>query len=270
MISVLILTRNEAQDLPDCLASVAWSDDVHVLDSLSDDGTQAIAAAAGARVTEREFDDWSSHQNWALKNLPFRHPWVFYLDADERVTSALRDSLLQAAAAPGDCSAFRVRRRDFFMGTWLKHAQSSPFYMRLFRPEAMYYERLVNPVSIPGGPVGRVDGYLDHFPFSKGLDHWNARHEAYSTLEARQTVANRRSNASFSLRAALFERDFHRRRFHQKELFYRMPLRPLLRFIYLYVVRRGFLDGSAGFRYARLQSQYEAMIVRKTRELERR
>jgi len=272
MISVLILTKNESQNLPDCLASVAWSDDIHVLDSLSTDGTQAIAAAAGAHVTERIFDDWSSHQNWALKNLPFKYPWVFYLDADERATPALRDALLQAADNPGDACAFRLQRRDFFMGTWLKHVQTSPFYIRLFRPEAMRYERLVNPVSIPTGPVGQITGYLDHFPFSKGLDHWVERHNQYSHLEARQIVANRSKQTPFSpldaVRSALFDRDFHRRRFHQKELFYRLPARPLLRFLYLYIVRRGFLDGTAGYTYARLQAFYEYLIVAKTRELE--
>jgi glycosyltransferase involved in cell wall biosynthesis len=270
LISVLILTRNEVQNLPDCLASVAWSDDIHVLDSLSTDGTQTIASAAGAHVTERPFDNWSSHQNWALKNLPFKYPWVFYLDADERVTPALRDALLQAVAAPGSNVAFRVRRRDFFLDTWLKHVQTSPFYMRLFRPESMRYERLVNPVSIPNGPVGQLTNCLDHFPFSKGIDHWVERHNQYSHLEAEQIVANRRNQSKFSLWSVLFEKDFHRRRFHQKELFYRLPARPQLRFLYLYIIRLGFLDGAAGYTYARLQGFYEYLIVAKTKEMERK
>jgi glycosyltransferase involved in cell wall biosynthesis len=270
LISVLILTRNEAQNLPACLATVAWSDDIHVLDSQSTDGTQAIAAAAGANVTERNFDNWSAHQNWALQNLRFKHPWVFYLDADERVTPALRDAMLQAAEAPGENCAFRVQRRDFIFDTWLKHVQTSPFYMRLFRPGAMRYERLVNPVSISSGPVGQIKGYLDHFPFSKGIDHWVEKHNQYSRLEAEQTIANRRNQAKFSVWSALFEKDFHRRRFHQKELFYRLPARPSLRFVYLYLFRLGFLDGNAGYTYAKLQSFYEYLIVAKTRELERR
>jgi glycosyltransferase involved in cell wall biosynthesis len=269
MLSILILTKNESQNLPGCLASVAWSDDIHVLDSLSTDGTQAIATAAGAHVTERPFDDWSTHQNWALKNLPFKHPWVFYLDADERVTPELQNALLKAVTNPGDICAFRVQRRDFFMDTWLKHVQTSPFYLRLFRPEAMRYERLVNPVSLPSGPVGQIAGYLDHFPFSKGLDHWVERHNQYSHLEALQIVANRHKAAPFRLRSALFASDFHHRRFHQKELFYRLPARPLIRFLYLYIVRRGFLDGTVGYTYARLQAFYEYLIVAKTRELER-
>jgi glycosyltransferase involved in cell wall biosynthesis len=266
-ISVLILTRNEQRNLPTCLASVGWSDDIHVFDSCSTDATQQIARDHGARVTERPFDNWAAHQNWGLQNIPFRHPWVFYLDADEVVTPGLRAGLLAAVADPGPNIAFRIQRRDFFHGTWLKHVQTSPFYMRLFRPEKMRYERLVNPVSIPDGPVGQAAGYLDHYPFSKGVADWLDRHNRYSTLEAVQIVQNRRNREPFSLRAAFTEKDFHRRRYHQKELFYRLPARPIAKFLLLYLAKRGFLDGTAGLRYSILQSIYEYMIVLKTQEL---
>ncbi len=268
MISVLILTKNEERDLPGCLESVAWSDDIHVYDSLSDDATVAIASKRGASITQRPFDNWAAHQNWGLAHIRFRHPWVFYIDADERVTPELRDAMTAEVKDAGDKVAFRLRRRDYFMGGWLKHVQASPFYLRLFRPEKMRYERLVNPVSIPDGPVGEVPGYLDHFPFSKGISHWLARHNNYSTLEAQQILDNRSRNESFSLWKALTAGDFHNRRFHQKELFYRLPLRPAVKFLILYGVRRGFLDGRAGFTYAMLQAIYEYMIVLKTRELE--
>jgi glycosyltransferase involved in cell wall biosynthesis len=266
MISVLVLTKNEQQDLPGCLESVSWSDDIHVYDSMSSDRTVEIARAAGARITSREFDNWAAHQNWGLRNIAFRHPWVFYIDADERVTPELRSALLQAVRDPGDKVAFRLQRRDFFLGTWLRHVQTSPFYIRLFRPEAVRYERLVNPVTLVDGPVGQVGGYLDHFPFSKGMTHWLARHNSYSSLEAQQIQENRRKSAQFSLRKAFFAKDFNERRFHQKELFYRLPGRPLLKFLLLYVGKRGFLDGRAGFTYAMLQSFYEYMIELKTRE----
>ena len=190
VISVLVLTKNEEQDLPGCLASVSWSDDVQVLDSMSTDRTVEIARGYGAQVTQRVFDNWAAHQNWALANLRFRNPWIFYIDADERVTPALRESMLAAVQRPGELVAFRVERRDFLMGTWLRHVQVSAFYMRLFRPEKMRYERLVNPVSLPDGPVGNVSGYLDHFPFSKGISQWITRHNSYSTLEAQQILAN--------------------------------------------------------------------------------
>lgn len=269
MISVLVLTKNEEKNLPGCLESVAWCDDVHVYDSCSDDRTVAIAQARGARVTQRPFDNWAAHQNWGLANIPFRHPWVFYIDADERMTPELLAACRQAVSHPGNDVAFRVQRRDFFMGTWLSHAQNTAFYQRLFRPEKMRYERLVNPVSVPDGPVGDVDGYLDHYPFSKGVSDWLNRHNAYSTLEARQILLNREAGGRFSLRAALFDRDFNVKRYHQKELFYRMPARPLIKFLFLYFVKRGFLDGYAGFTYSALQGIYDYMIVLKTRELQR-
>lgn len=269
-ISILVLTKNEQKDLPQCLESVAWSDDIIVYDSYSTDDTVAIAERFGARVVQRTFDNWAAHQNWGLRNLPFRHPWVFYIDADERMTAGLAETIRQSVLSPGGAEvAFRIQRRDFFMERWLKYVQTSPYYLRLFRPEKMRYERLVNPVSIADGEVGMLSGYLDHYPFSKGISHWLERHNAYSTLEARQIMANRRDQAAFSWRKALTASDFHERRFHQKEVFYRMPWRPVIKFLLLYVIKRGFLDGRAGLTYAILQAFYEYMIVLKVRELGR-
>ena len=267
-VSVLILTKNEEINLPGCLESVSWSNDIHVFDSFSDDKTINIARSYNASVTQRKFDNWSSHQNWGLQNIKFKNPWVLYIDADERVTLDLANAVLNAIAAPGDLVAFRLRRRDFFMKKWLKHVQTSPFYILLFRPEKMHYERLVNPISIPNGKVGELYGYLDHFPFSKGVSNWIDRHNSYSTLEAQQIVENRKINGVLSIRKVVFCKDFNERRFHQKELFYSLPFRPLLKFLILYLGKRGFLDGRAGFTYAILQSIYEYFIVLKTRELE--
>jgi glycosyltransferase involved in cell wall biosynthesis len=270
MISVIILTKNEESDLPACLQSVSWSDDIHVYDSYSTDKTIDIARAAGAHVTQRRFDNWSEHQNWGLRNIQFKYPWVFYTDSDERMTPPLIQGVQRAVQSPGNAVAFQVQRRDFFLGTWLKHVQTTPFYTRLFRPEKLRYERLVNPISIADGPVGRADGYLDHFPFSKGVGHWLDRHNSYSTFEAQQIAANRSRNESFSVRKAIWAKSFSERRFHQKELFYRLPARPFTKFLLLYFAKRGFLDGRAGFAYAILQAFYEYMIVLKTRELENR
>lgn len=268
MVSVLILTRNEEQDLPGCLESVRWSDDVHVFDSFSEDRTVAIAEAAGARVTQRVFDNWASHQNWASRNLPFRHPWVLYIDADERVSAELRTAVLGSALPAAPESAFRVRRQDYYAdGTCLKHAQISPFYVRLFRPQKIRYERLVNPVAVVEGPVGDVQGFLDHYPFSKGIVFWIQRHLKYADFEARMILEKEAQKAS--LGRALFSKAFHERRRHQKALFYRLPCRPLIKFVYMMLWRMAFLDGRSGITYAVLQSIYEYFIVLKTRELKR-
>ncbi len=270
-VSVLILTKNEELDLPGCLASVAWSDDVHVFDSHSTDRTAQIAAARGAHVTQRHFDDYASQRNAALHGLTFKHEWVLTLDADERVPAPLADALARfSAAPPPNVAACRLRRRDFLGDTWLKHSQISPFYVRVVRPKLVHYERAVNEVLRVDGPIQDLAEPFDHYPLSKGMRHWLDKHNTYSTMEARCVLDARRGTTTFSLRGALFARDFNERRKNQKELFYRLPLRPLLKFMYIYVWRRGFLDGAAGFTYARLQSIYEYLIVLKTRELEHR
>ena len=265
-ISVLILTRNEQHDLPACLASVAWSDDVHVFDSHSTDATIEIARAAGAQVHTRAFDDYAAQRNAALA-LPFKHPWVFLLDADERPTPELSAEMQRAVLeAPANTAGFRLRRRDFLFGTWLKHAQISPYYIRLVRPERAKYTRAINEVLEVDGPVAELIHPLDHFPFSKGIAHWIAKHNTYSTMEA-ELIVRQQGLQNPSLRAALRDHDFHTRRLHQKALFYRLPGRPLIKWCYMMFLRGAILDGAAGIAYATLQSIYEYMIVLKTREL---
>lgn len=268
MISVLILTKNEEQDLPQCLASVAWCDDVHVYDSFSDDRTVEIASLAGAKVTQRKFDNWSAHQNWGLANIEFKHPWVLYIDADERVSDSLYKALRSFKPENSPAVAYNILRRDFaWDGTWLKHAQISPFFLRLFRPEKMRYERLVNPVSLPDGPTANLEGFLDHYPFSKGIRYWIQRHLGYADLEAATRLKDIAGGTTFSLWKALTAKDFSERRYHQKGIFYKLPGRPLIKWMYMVFWRRAFLDGSAGITYSTLQAIYEYFIVLRTKEL---
>jgi glycosyltransferase involved in cell wall biosynthesis len=264
-VSVLILTKNEEHDLGDCLKSVAWSDDVHVLDSGSDDATASIARANGARVHTRAFDNYAAQRNAGL-GLPFRHDWILSLDADERVPRPLADEIAGfVAAAPPTVVAARIRRRDLWSGHWLRRVQISPYFLRLTRKGRTHYERAVNEVLVVDGEIRDLGCHFDHYPFSKGLDHWIAKHNVYSTMEAALICHDRAATPSW--RTALFARDFNQRRLHQKEIFYRMPARPLVKFLYLMLVRRAFLDGVAGLRYAVLQSIYEYFIVLKTKEI---
>jgi len=266
MISVLILTKNESLDLPGALASVDWSDDIHVLDSFSTDDTVAIAQAAGAHVTQRAFDNHAAHRNFGF-TLPFKYPWLFILDADERPTSELSIEMQRVVlnSAP-DVAGFRMRRRDFLFNTWLKHAQLSPFYIRLVRPERSSYTRAINEVLEVEGSILDLAAPLDHFPFSKGITYWVERHNWYSTLEAK-LIVSQQGLQNPSLKTALTDPDFHTRRLHQKALFYRMPGRPLIKWCYMMFVRGALLDGPAGIAYATLASFYEYLIVLKTKEL---
>lgn len=269
-VSVLILTLNEEINISACLESLSWCDDVVVLDSLSTDRTCSIAAELGARIVTRAFDNWSAHQNWAVSHIEFRYPWVLYLDADERCPTELRDEVLKRVARAPE-SAFRIRRKDFFMGRWLKHAQLYPsWFVRLFRPSRIRYERLVNPVAVVDGPIGELESHIIHYPFSHGVSHWIARHNRYSDMEAIEAAKIGRSNAAVQQGASLWSRDPNERRRVLKDIFFKLPARPFLKFAYYYGWRRGFLDGRAGLTYATLQAIYEYMIACKGVELERR
>ena len=270
MISVLILTRNEEIDLDGCLASVSWCDDVFVFDSFSTDRTGEIAQSRGAHFVQRKFDGYSSQRNAALDGLPFRHDWIFILDADERSTPELGREMQQAVgSAPDGTNGFRLRRRDFFNGTWLKHAQISPYYIRLVRRGKARYTREINEVLDVEGQVVDLQSSFDHFPFSKGITHWINKHNTYSTMEAR-VIAGGLSPRDVSWKTALTEKDFHVRRVAQKTIFYRLPARPLIKWLYMMFVRGAVLDGKAGIAYANLQAMYEYFIVLKTRELMRK
>jgi glycosyltransferase involved in cell wall biosynthesis len=267
-VSVLILTLNEESNIGACLDALSWSDDIVVLDSGSTDATCAIAQARGAQIITRAFDNWSAHQNWAVSHIQFRHPWVLYFDADERCTPELRDEVLARGQPEAPESAFRIRRKDYFMGRWLKHAQLYPsWFIRLFRPERIRYERLVNPVAVVDGPVSNLQGHIIHYPFSHGISHWIARHNRYSDMEALEAA---KVQAGAGSGARLWTSDPNERRRALKDVFFKLPARPVVKFFYYYGWRRGFLDGRAGFTYASLQAMYEYMIECKSSELDRR
>jgi glycosyltransferase involved in cell wall biosynthesis len=269
VISVLILTRDEEQDLPGCLDSVSWSDDVHILDSESTDRTTEIARQRGAVVTIRHFDDYATQRNAGMR-LPFRHKWVLVLDADERPTAELSAEMERAiAVVPEHVSGFRMRRRDFLWGTWLKHAQMTPYYVRLLRVGRVHYTRDVNEIVEIDGDILELQSPLDHFAFSKGISHWIAKHNVYSSKEA-ELLASGDATQGASLYRALFARNFHQRRVAQKAIFYELPGRPVIKWCYMMFVRGALLDGHAGVMYATLHSFYEFLIEVKCRELLRR
>lgn len=268
MISTFILTKNEEYDLPYCLASLSWCDDIHIFDSYSEDKTLDIAQLAGAYITQRKFDGYASQRNAALTTLNFKYSWILILDADERVPIELVPLLKKAVeTASEDVGGFRIRRRDFLGSTWLKHSQMTPFYIRLVRQGKALYHREVNEVLLVDGKVDDINGYFDHYPYSKGFTHWLQKHNVYSTLEAKRWIDEYQSNMSFSLKKALFSSDFSEKRYHQKGLFYKMPGRPFVRWLYLVIYRRAFLDGWAGLTNATLQAIYEYFIILKTKEM---
>ena len=266
-ISVLILTLNEETNLPGCLKSVSWSDDIVVFDSFSTDRTVEIAAAAGVRVFRRAFDDYASQRNAALGDVTFRHPWVLMVDADERVTPEVRAEMEQVIRRASGVTLWCIRRKDTFLGRWLKRSSGYPtWFGRLFRVGAVWVEREVNEEYHTAGGVGYLQSHLIHYPFSKGLSWWLERHNRYSSMEARTLLQEVQVPLGLH---RLIRSDPAVRRKCLKQLAYRAPLRPWLVFGYLYFVRLGLLEGSAGLTYCALRATYEYMIDLKVRELRR-
>ncbi len=265
-VSVMILTLNEETNIVACLKSLAWSNDIVVFDSYSSDKTVSIAKEFGCRVEQRKFDNWSSHQNWAVQNIKFKHPWVLYMDADERCPDQLAKEVQEVGRKNSDISAYRIRRKDFFMGHWLKHAQLYPTWLvRLFQPQKIQYERLVNPIAVVDGETAELSSHIHHYPFSHGIAHWIARHNRYSDMEAEELIKTVRSRSVHYKN--LFSRNPNIRRKVLKEIFFRLPARPFIKFAYYYFLRRGFLDGRAGLTYSILQSIYEYFIQIKVSEI---
>jgi glycosyltransferase involved in cell wall biosynthesis len=270
MISVLILTLDEEVNIADCLDSVAWADDVLVLDSGSDDGTVEIAEAKGARVVHRPFDTFARQRNYGLRAGNLAHDWVLHLDADERVTPALRDALHTAARREDGHAAYRLPSKLIFRGRWLKHAGMYPTYqVRFGRKDALTFTQAGHGQrsTLPDAQTGTIDEPLLHYAFAKGLSDWFERHNRYSTDEARRALRLRQEGGLDW--GGLVAADVQRRRRALKDLSYRLPLRPLLRFLYVYIGRLGILDGRAGLTYSTMLAVYEYMVSLKIDELER-
>ena len=261
MISVVILTFNEAGNLPRCLDSVRFSDDVLVLDSGSTDDTCRIALEHGARVMTRAFDTFAKQRNHAMEQGELIHPWVLHLDADEVVPPELRAELEAVANAPGDMhAAFRIPSKLIFMGRWLRHSGMYPSYQVRFGQRGQL--RFVDHghgqrEALPAERIGTLSAAFDHHNFSKGINDWFARHLRYAAAESAQALAEREQVLTL---ADLFKGDPTRRRRALKRVANRLPFRPTLRFAYVYLLRAGFLDGIAGYRYARMLAMYQYFI----------
>lgn len=269
-ISVLILTLNEEINIGRCIEALAWSDDVVLLDSHSTDSTREIARQLGARVFKRRFDDFAGQRNYALDHIEFRHPWVLHLDADEIVTTALRDEMAEVIKE-SNFKAFRLPSKLMFRRKWLKYSGMYPSYqVRLGRIEALRFEQVGHGQreSLEATDVGTIKSPYLHFSLSKGLNDWIERHNRYSTDEALQ-ACEFMNHEQPGWYATLKIRDKTLRRRTLKVKVANWSIRPLLRFIYMFFFRLGFLDGRAGFTYCRLLTNYEYWIVLKIREMKK-
>lgn len=224
-LSAIVITRNEARNIAACLESVAFCDERIVVDGGSGDDTVTVARGAGAQVVERAFDGFGPQKNFALSLA--NGDWVLSIDADERVTEALKDEILRAVAA-GDRPGYEMPRLSTFCGREMRHSGWYPDYvLRLFRKSSGTFSNdLVHERVVCDGPVGRLSAPLLHHPVHR-IEDALSRMDRYSTAGAEMLVASGR-NVSFFTGIA----------------------RGFWSFFRTYILRAGFLDGREGFLLA--------------------
>lgn len=242
-LSVVLITQNAAAQLPDCLASVAFADEVLVVDSGSSDGTADLAARYGARVVVKEWLGFGRQKQYAVEQAA--HDWVLCLDADERVSPELAASVVRALHAPA-APIYKMARRNRFLGRWLRHGDGYPDWSaRLFdRRQARWSDDAVHE-KVLGAPVATLEGDLLH-ESAQDLGRYLEKQNRYTTLAAEE---------------------LHRR--GQRASMADLAFAPLLRFFKAYLLRLGFLDGLPGLVHISIGCMNSFMKYAKLMELHR-
>ena len=249
-VSVLVLTHDDEENLPNCLESVLWSDDVHVIDAGGTDRTLEIARRLGAQVLVHPSENGSAQCQWALRNARFRYEWILLLEPEERTPSDVAEEILGAVAQTSpEIAGFEIRRKLYFLGCWLKHAGQfeHSWVLRLVRCQvAQSKETNARQDLQVEGNVRRLKGSLlceNRKPLGDQIDKANRD----STLEAEETYWGRR----------------------QPQFPLRLPFRGGRKFLYLFIWRRGFLDGVPGLLFCLLMAAREFLVSLKLGALKR-
>lgn len=267
-VSILILTFNEEKNITDCIRSVNWSDDIHVFDCYSTDETVRLAKHNGAHIHQHKFVNYGKQREAARTLIPYKYDWVLSLDADERADNELsREISHLTTMSASKHSAYRMRRKDYFMNTWIKNSTLYPsWFVRLFRHAEIYYpERSVHEYPTVNGSTGELQGHLLHYSFQKGLSDWFAKHNKYAELEAVEAIKDL-EKGGITLESLSQLKDPVKRRQLLKRISYRLPMRPVMRFLYMYIFRKGWMDGQLGLTYCTMLAFYEFLIVLKIKE----
>jgi (heptosyl)LPS beta-1,4-glucosyltransferase len=243
-VSVTIITKNEAEDVGAALDSVAWADERIVVDSCSTDDTAGIAGRHGARVVSREWPGYVAQKNYAASLAS--HDWILSLDADERVTPALAKEIRDTLAGDPPARGYRIPRVTFHLGKWIRTTDWYPdLQLRLYdRRTAAWTGKYVHEGVSVEGRIGRLRHELQHYAY-RDVDEHMETIDHYTTLAARQMFEQGR-------RATAFD----------------MAVQSKFAFFRNYVLKRGFLDGSAGLTISRMNAYYVFLKFKKLRDLE--
>jgi len=266
LISTIILTKNEEVNLPNCLKSVKWSDEVFVVDSGSTDQTCSIASKFGAKVFYNKFKGFGEQRNWALDNLPIKSKWILFLDADEVASLEFYQEIHNTIQRVNDDTVgFYCCWKLMLNNKWLKHSDFFPrWQFRIVKVGMGCFEDFGHgqKEKILSGKIGYINEPYLHFPFTRGWTYWFEKHNLYSTKEAIE-----RFSLDVKIRDLFLNLD--RRELAIKYYTARLPFWPVIRFLYGFVVKKGFLDGIPGFIYSINMSIYEYLIQLKLKEIKK-
>jgi glycosyltransferase involved in cell wall biosynthesis len=271
LLSVIILTYNEEVNLPACLESLKGLDcEIFVVDSGSSDATVEIAQAFAARVFEHPFESHARQWNWALQNLPISTDWILGLDADQRLTSELRQELVELFTVNNHrldaVDGFYVKRRQIFRGRWIRHGGYYPKYLlKLFRRDRVRVDEgdLVDHHFWVNGVTARLKHDLIEENLKEAdLAFWIEKHNRYAALHAQEEWARRNGLLKWPVQPSLFGNP-DQRVACLKQCWYRLPLyiRPFIYFFWRYFLRLGFLDGKQGFIFHFMQGFWYRLLV---------
>ena len=267
MFSIYILTYNEEIDVAACIESALLSDDIIIIDSFSSDRTIEIARRYPVQIIQHPFETHGKQRTWMLQEIPTKHQWVYILEADERITPALFNECCEAINNP-NYIGYYVAERVIFMERWIRRSTQYPRHqMRLFRKDKVRFgdyghtER-----EICDGPTSFLKETYPHYTCSKELSRWIEKHNRYSTDEAAETLRQLQAGKVNWWDLFFGSTEVNRRR-ALKDISLRLPLRPLVRFFYMYFLLGGFLDGQPGLAWCTLQAFYEYLILIKVWEM---
>lgn len=267
-VSVLIFTLNEELNLPTCLDSLQWCDDVVVVDSFSDDATLDVCRRRGIRVVQNEFTGFGDQRNFALQQVELKYEWVLILDADERVPSKLAEELRNLALNnASDIGAYRLKRRFHLWGRWLRHSSLYPTWVVRFvrRGKVRYENRGHAETQVVEDRTGEIQSDLIDENL-KGIDAWFERQSNYARRDAEYELE--REGTPFDWKS-IFSSNPMQRRSSLKRVAARVPFRGLFYFLYCYVYRMGFLDGRDGYVFCRMKAVFHNMVASHKHEIRR-
>ncbi|WP_414543537.1 glycosyltransferase family 2 protein [Nostoc sp. CCY0012] len=267
MFSIYILTYNEELDIAACIESAMLSDDIIVVDSCSSDRTVEIASRYAVRTVQHAFESHGRQRTWMLESIPPKYEWVYILEADERMTPELFAECVQASQNP-DYIGYYVAERVMFMNHWIRRSTQYPRYqMRLFRHGKVWFTDYGHTErEVCEGATSFLKETYPHYTCSKGLSRWIEKHNRYSTDEAKETLYQIEQGKVNWRDLFLGKTEVEKRR-ALKDLSLRLPARPFLRFLYMYFMLGGCLDGRAGLAWCTLQAFYEYLILLKAWEM---